>query len=278
MRSRLAALALAAGLGGGCAEELSEPLPAAPDMEGLVLDYETPTADLDADLAQVALEEAIASVDLETLEEGLRGLVDTVEVAFAGGSQPEAAKADGAGEKGDAAIGLAETLGELFTEAEGFVVIRRICSGWEGGTTPDAEGDGTLELTLVATLDGVVPVVWGTATACRYLAGSLQVAIDGEVRVHIGEALSSSDTLDTGFVLQVLGDLRLGELELTGDVDVRVTTGGRIEQRLFLGEGGALGHVIRFVEPATESFGFRAANGTWGCDPTEKTCGEIEGP
>jgi hypothetical protein len=255
------ALAVAA-LGVACAGE-ERRKPPAPDLQPLVDAYEAPTRDFDAQAAtevQELVERKVrALVDMT-------GVVDLLEDALAGLGEKPATLTAGP-QRG------------VVLEGEGFARITRICTGHGTPAPPlDRDANGFLELTAGYTEEGLDPVIFGGAAACKEQIGAKQLVIDGGIALYIGDNLKLAD-LPASPILFRLAGLALsidGSERLAGGFDFQVCRGdtsscvpGNFE--VLLGLPGERTLVL-FIDLANKSGGFRAANGRWDCDFIAGTC------
>jgi hypothetical protein len=268
--SRLLALAVAgtvAGTGAGACDGDEREKPRAPDLQPLVDAYAAPTRDFDAQAA-VEVQELVERKVRALVD--MTGVVDLLEDAL--GSLGE--------EPAELTAGLTAGLRRgIVLEGEGFARITRICSGHGTPAPPvDRDANGVLELTAGYTEDGLDPVIFGGAAACKEQLGGKQLVIDGGIALYVGDNLKLADLpaspvlfqLD-GFALSVDGTERLA-----GGFDFQVCRGdtsscvpGNFE--LLLGLPGERTLVL-FIDLADKSGGFRAANGRWDCDFLAGTC------
>ena len=254
--------ALAGALAGGCAGEEREK-PRAPDLQPLADAYAAPTRDFDA--------QAAAEVQ-ELVERKVRALVDMTGVVDL--------IEDALGSLGEEPAGLTAGLTRgVVLEGEGFARITRICSGHGTPAPPvDRDATGVLELTAGYTEDGLDPVIFGGAAACKEQLGQRQLAIDGGVALHVGDNLKLEDLPASPVLFQLAGFALAidGTERLAGGFDFQVCRGdtsscvpGNFE--LLLGLPGERTLVL-FIDLADKSGGFRAANGRWDCDFLAGTC------
>jgi hypothetical protein len=242
MRQIATSLFLSASLAGpGCVESLAEEVPVPPDMSALVEAYRTPTAPLDQATLDALVEPLRLKLDvtreLDDLDYISEEVVDPA--------------VDAAGEEGgdSSPFGL---------RAEGFARIHHVCRGPDRDSPPDPAANGFLELVMTFSEEGIEPIVWGLAHACRMPVTGRDVLIDGHVSLHLPERI---------FELSARVEVDGSEL-VDGGFDIRFA--GGIELKLDV----AAGHVIFFL--GGEGPGFRAADGIWACDVVAQRC-EREG-
>jgi hypothetical protein len=248
---------LVATLGCGSRREERVEKPTPPDMTELVAIYEHPTGTLNASAAGSVLDAAHTVLDRAR--------------AFGASDTFLAIVSDSVAELGDEPDGS----GSAGTEAEGYLLVTRICDGWGVEPVPDAT-NGVLRLTLGFTELGLDAVTWGDVESCKYRFESDQVllrgpeaASPGSLRLHFFDApvpfAAIARTLvlfDLDLVAEIDGealdasfDYRLDAA--AGDLDVRVPV--------------ADGDVIARVS-ASGDIGVRAKNGDFLCDEATGTC------
>ena len=260
MRSPAFLLLLAAC---ACASDEREK-PEAPDLQPLADAYAAPTRDFDA--------QAAAEVR-ELVEQKVRYLVDTsglvgrIEDALESLGEEPAASLTGGPRRG------------VVLEGEGFARITRICTGH--GTPPppvDKAANGFLQLTAGYSEEGLDPVIFGGAEACKEQIGAKRFGIDGDLALYVGDNLKLADLPASPILFQLAGfTLWIDDVEaLSGGFDFQVCRGeggscvpGHFE--VLLGLPGERTLVL-FIDLATKAGGFRAANGRWDCDFAGGTC------
>jgi len=240
-------------------------VPEPPDMSGVLQAFEAPSAPLSA----ATVDEIVAKQKafFEQIE-SLGGLEPVLAALGAVDSGTEtSASALQAGGDGAERLSSALQVGTVTVTGDGFLTVTRTCAGWLGATTPDP-ADGTITLTAVFDDEGFDRVVWGQATACRYLVDGHRLTLDGQVRVHTGTLLVDHDTgaqLTLGFDGRAQVDDRTFAAAFTFRVTLSST---RVEIALDVSAGS----VIFFADDSARVYGFRAANGTWTCDFEEGSC------
>jgi hypothetical protein len=223
--------------------------PEPPDMSALVEAYANPTRALDTDTA-AELKELVeakvrALVDLDRLASLLDDLVGSLR-----GDTPMARRA------GPAPIVL---------EGAGFARIERICRG-HGEVAPpiDKAANGHLELTVGYTERGLDPVVHGGAFACAEQVLDAELAIDGEVRLHIGTNLQLDDLGGSPVLFELAGFAFAvdGREVVSGGFDFQVCRGtastcvpGHVEVLIGLPSGST---IVLFIDLAGKVGGFRS--------------------
>lgn len=169
----------------GCGEQrerVDKPTP--PDMTEVVQAYASPTGVFDATTAKAALDEyqtIAARVRALGIDASiLTPLAESLDEALAQSSTPRT-------EPGQSQQALS-------LEANGTLVVQRVCKGWDTQAAPDPK-NGTLRLRVNFSESGLDPVIWGDAKACRYLVGGVaEVSIDegsgrrGDVRLWVGQS------------------------------------------------------------------------------------------
>ena len=262
-----------------CSDAGAEPKPEAPDMSQLLADFSSPSADVDAQ-TMVDLRATIAETtavffgvgNLEFLLGDLLGGLSEDEVS----EESEAALQSSLTVREQPA-----TLGDASLEGEGFLRVVRICNGWEGGTTPDEEADGNIDLTVGFTAERVDPVVWGTFSNCRYAVtgadGEMSnMLMRGTVNIWLGEDATFDSLGEYGqhpFVVSIAGLIALGESELeqldfrfvpeSGEFSLKIQTRG--------------GHVL-YTPFTGQDQRVEGANGSWTCDFEASLCASDDDP
>ncbi len=238
--------------------------PKAPDMSALTAVYEAPNGTFDEAVVKAFEADLIARVPL-ALKLGL-----DVEV---GGT------ADGAVEASDDPEGQTQaTWPEAQTQAtdegsliqgSGFIVVTRICDGWESPPKAD-KANGTMVLNLGFTDDGLDPVIWGTVTDCKYVFDGSQVSLggvgsdnDGEVRLRVEGKQIKENPMLFDVDLEAVIDGAPSHV----DFDFRILPDGSIEMRSPVPDGSIIGSVkdSTLIE-------VRAQNGVFVCDIPAGKC------
>lgn len=242
----------------GCAAEETRTKPEPPDMDALVESYAMPSRNFDAQAA-IDLQQLVERKVRELIDAS--GIVDAIEAAIeALNNEPQAAA-------------------PLELEGEGFVTLTRTCAGHGIPAPPvNKDANGFLELTVGYSDDGIDPVVFGDAVACKEQFGSSQVDLAGELNVSFGKAIKLAELATTPLLFD-LRDFRLavGGVEvLNGGLDFQLCRGDATTCvpdafELLIGLPGDTSLVF-FIELATKTGGFRAANGVWTCDFVNGTC------
>jgi hypothetical protein len=225
--------------------------PPAPDMQALIDSYDNPTASVGPDDASdVAL--AVVAVDALLQQTALRQqLVDVLSQVL------------------DQAVELSDgnNASGFTIDADGYMLITRICSGWTEPGTPDRAANGALLVTATFSDSGLDPIVWGSAAACRYLVSGTQVELDqsGEsadsVSVYWGESVEEQELAERALLVDLNLDASIDGQRLSLDFDFRSLAGGDIEYRIERPDGSLIGSV-----GGDDSVTLRAANGTFACD------------
>ena len=224
--------------------------PPAPDMTSLVESYQQPSASFDAERLPelvaivVAADELLDRTGLRTeLVNVLREVLDAAV---------------------DASTQVDDELGIDF-EADGYMRITRICSGWGAAPAPDRDENGALLVTATFSESGLDPTLWGEAQRCRYLSGDVQVellqdaASSDSMRVYWGEAIDAESLDERALIVDMNLFARLDAEELPLDFDFRSLADGTIEYRIPLDEGSLIAGV------GSERVFVRAGNGTFDC-------------
>jgi len=258
-RRLLWAAASGAGwVGMGCSAPPVEK-PPAPDMAELVAVYDTPDAAFESgDASEIAL--AIALID-ELLErtELRERLVDLLAAVLR-----EATELSG-GE---------DEMFDLDFDAGGYMIVTRICSGWTLPARPDRDANGAILVTATFSQDGLDPIVWGSAQACRYRVGDALIELDQvaasakAVSVYWGKAPSELDVSERTLLVDLNLEAAIDSERLALDIDFRSLEDGTLEYRIPRPGGSIIARV-----GAADRVTLRASNGTFDCD-AELSCGE----
>jgi hypothetical protein len=226
-------------------------IPDAPDMDALVEAYDQPSGEFDpaeedevratlAVLGALVERTRVASYFFDVVE----NIVDETEDT-AGGSE----------EAG------------LTLEADGYLRVKRICTGWVAPAVPDAEANGQLDLTTTFRESRLDPVIWGNAAKCRYLAGETRLELRQVpdtpygIGVHWGVGVDIQSLAERRllFALNLTGVV--GEEELDLQFDFRTLTGRSIEYRIEQDDGSFVASINR-----ADTVTLRAENGTFECE------------
>ena len=194
--SHLVVLALVVGCGDN-REQVDKPTP--PDMTEVVQTYASPTGVFDANTAKAALDQ------YQAVAARVRALGIDTSVLIPLAESFDEALAQSSTSKTQS--GQSQQALEL--EANGTLVVQRICRGWNSGPAPDPK-NGTLRLRVNFSEAGLDPVVWGDATACHYLVGGVaEVSIDegsgrpGDVRLWVGHSATFENFGKTPVLLDI---------------------------------------------------------------------------
>lgn len=267
----VAALSLAAALLGGCRDR---PLstPQGPDLTQLVAAYDAPGGVLNQGVLIDAIGYYLEHRD-ELEELGIDSeLILAVKRTF----EADVDTGKASGELGVRREGLSVV-------SDGFLVIRRVCRGWDDEGV-DARVNGELDLTATFTADGPDPVVWGGARQCRYRFGGRRVLLDAAsdaeepaIRLHLGDDIGFGDVGKKPVLFSL--DLRasLDDFSIPVQIDFRVTGTSLLEVRVpaavIPGAGGDV--VLEYAGGAL--IGARAKNGHFNCDPLALKCVSDDG-
>ena len=251
--------AILMALAPGCAEQMPEPKPVAPDLSALLASYQNPTLTLDQQTMPLV---ADGMAPVAAMVDKARALVPAIQAVLEQ-SAAEATK--------PSSLQRPPSLAPQAITGEGFAVVDRICPGWEdAGPNP---ANGYLHLTVGFTEQGIDPVVWGTAEACKLGINGSGATLSGSVQLSLGNAsVKPEAVLSTPLLLQVQLELTIGESTESIATDFRVDPAGALEYRVFVGELAAV-----YWDQVTER-GYRAANGRFTCDFDLKQCVPESGP
>lgn len=248
-------------------------VPEPPDMEALVLAYESPQGRLDEAVLVEAL--LFATAHVETVRSiGIdRELLDAVRVTFEAEYEPaSSALVEVDGELGRSQLGLSAL-------SEGYLRARRVCRGWQSAPIIDSKLNGSVVLAATFTADGPDPVVWGEATECRYGFDGRRVRVGGAtrddgraLRMHIGRGLGFSDVGREPVIFDLDLDFQLDDFTARLSADFRVTALDEVEVRVPEPViPSAEGHIIvQYWGGAL--VGVRASNGNFVCDTVALVC------
>jgi hypothetical protein len=248
-------LALALVSIASCVERLPEQKPTPPDMSALIAAYDHPDLVLDQQTMPAAAEARtpIAAVVQKAIE-----LVPVVQKAIED-SANEASRT----QSPPRSPGLRAQGG---FEGEGFARVDRICYGWEQPYRPDP-ANGYLHLTVGFTEQGVDPIIWGTAEACKMGIKGANMTLNGSVTVALGAQSVMPEDLRTRpeiWQIRLAVDTSVGSE--SWDADFRVEPSGSLQYRVFVGDLFAV-----YFEELVER-GLLAANGRFTCDFDGHTC------
>jgi hypothetical protein len=241
----------------------ADPLPDQhpPDLDALVAAYDRPDGVLDQSvLVSSVLFYFQHRAFIEDLELD-RSLIESVREAF---GVDYAIRSTEIGTRQD----------ELSALADGYAVIRRICSGWED-PKPDAKTHGWIELRGTFDASGPDPVLWGHAQGCRYLVADRRILLDGGprgIRLHIGEGLSFDEVGEKPVLLDIDLTVHMDDDVHGVRVDFRVTGTSLVEVRVPRSAIPAAGGDIVLGYSGGQLIQVRARNGRFACDPAEMRC------
>lgn len=255
-------LAAAMSAGHGCKKDIEKPTP--PDMKALVDAYANPEGVFE----DAAVNDVLSVVDdvLSTLVElGLDERLEDVLAQFreATADEPETEPQQSDVDTDD---------GTVRVEGEGFLELTRICDGW--GPQPVAdEANGSLRLNVNVTDLQVDPVIWLTASDCRYLEGDVPILLGagsrrdvGDLRIFVGNNLRVGDLGTEPMIIDV--DVTAGVDPDGGgttegiDFDIKLSPAAAlVEIRVPLSTGD-----IIVGTSASTIVQIRAINGLFDCD------------
>ena len=227
----------------------------APDLEALAAVYDAPDGTLDTALANELFEAAETTLLPLSVLAGQRFALDAIEEA----------------RRGLLDHGLDPSL-----DLVGRLRVRIICPGYDAPAVPDADRDGTLELTIPVLGAHLGPVAFGPARRCRFdgvpssawtpagVAGQVRGELDGEVAIHFGSAIGlTTENLPTPLV-RIAGTVQLEQGVSLSDLDFRIPAPGEIEVRVPLVDGT---NVLLFA--TREGLGVRERRGVFMCSLTD---------
>lgn len=254
--------------------------PIAPSMQATIDAYTAPNGWLDAaGVLELAGAVAQRTAVIDSLVIDVR-VLDAARAAIAQVNQqrgvqafPQALRAEG----------VAVSPQALTVAGEGYLVVTRICDGWD--VVPIANlANGTMALTVGFTEQGVDPVMWGSLALCKYRLNEHFVQLDGrsldrsrgDVRVYIGNNVTTT-TFGT-FVEPILVELEaqviLDGAEVAGLLSFQIDVNTRAVAVLV---PLATGNVIVSLDAARVGAVVRAGNGTFTCDLAAQRCTAPDG-
>ena len=253
--------------------------PIAPSMQATIDAYTAPNGWLDAaGVLELAGAVAQRTTVIDSLAVDVR-VLDAARAAIAQINQqagvqgfPQALSAE-----------VAVSAQALTVAGEGFLVVTRICDGWDVAPIADL-ANGTMELTVGFTEQGVDPVMWGSLALCKYRLNEHFVQLDGrsfdrsrgDVRVYIGNNVTTT-TFGT-FVEPVLVELEaqviLDGAEVAGLLSFQIDVNTRALAMLV---PLVSGNVVVSLDAARLSTVVRAGNGTFTCDLVAQRCTAPDG-
>lgn len=224
--------------------------PTAPDMSELVALYESPDAAFDS---AEAPEIASALVAADTLLERTSLREQLVDVLLQ--------VLDEASRLSDPDDDL-----PLRIEADGYMLVTRICSGWASVSAPDRAENGALLVNATFNERGLDPIVWGAAAACRYLSADARVQLDqpfgvsDAVSVYWGESVERENLEQRALLVDMNLAATIEDQPLSLDFDFRSLENGNIEYRIPRRDGSLVAEVVG------DRVRVRARSGTYDCD------------
>lgn len=254
---RVTAAALSILLGACGADPIDLPAPAREDeMSAIAAEYESPTGSLNPDQLSSTAESVSARID----DLDLKWLVRLLSLVL---------------ERLDKRLddsGLPEDPNERDEDrasVDAVIDLDYVCSGWEEGSAPAPEKNGSVALTALVVDTTLQPDIWGELSGCRARVDSvepvpLDVLADGEVSVHLYGPLPESE-LDGDFLVRFVGQGGVRERTRKLDVDVRW-----IDQQLEFRHAVDDGVII--VGIGLTTFTLRGSNLVVTCDATTLAC------
>jgi hypothetical protein len=254
--------------------------PIAPSMQATIDAYTAPNGVLDAaGVLELAGAVAQRATVIDSLAIDVR-LLDAARAAIAQINQQTGVQGlPQALSPGDVAVSSQA----LAVAGEGFLVVTRICDGWDIVPVPNL-ANGTMQLTVGFTEQGVDPVMWGSLALCKYRLNEHFVQLDGrsfdrgrgDVRVYIGNNVTTM-TFGT-FVEPILVELEaqviLDGMEVAGLLSFQIDVNTRALAMLV---PLASGNVIVALDAARVSTVVRAGNGVFSCDLAAQRCTAPDG-
>jgi hypothetical protein len=255
----LSAACLAAGLLlAACAAQTVD-VPTPPDLSALVRSFEHPSLPFDATTVDSIVKKKDAVFNLLDGLDELKPVLDALGALGGSTGTDTSGQALGPGVEVEVRGG-GLTAGGVTVEGQGYLVLTRVCPGWEASATTDPSVGGTVSLTAVFSDEGFNAVVWGEARTCRYAYGGHLLQLDGTVHLDTGGLLMGEEQ-GVQVLLEFAGTAKVDDQAYSADVSFRIAVSSeRVEINLDLGDGNVL-----FYAQQTDQ-GFVASNGSWTCD------------
>jgi hypothetical protein len=239
-----------------CGQREEVPKPSAPNLNALVRNYELPSYVFDP-AAPAAVRDAFGA-RAEDLERSALAeeLSETLEQALLDSERTEVGSA-----KSSAGPRLAAFTGDGFARAT------RICNGWTDPPVPDRAANGFMEFVIGFTDSELDPVVFGTLSDCRYLAGRLEAEFTAgndsgrALAIHLGDTEQVDDFGSDPLTFDIDLEGNVDGSELTLDFDFRVRPEGGLEFLVWIDEESLV-----VLTSANQPVGVRARNGEFACD------------
>jgi hypothetical protein len=269
----------------GCRARESEK-PEAPDMSELLQAYDEPTGrytdetapqihaalcdkfgitgalcDWD-DFADMVCEQGWSATDCspcDSLQPVFKAL-ESVGIGFEAGSSPTDAGPD-------ADAGEAKIPEKLFS-GEGWARLTRICGGTGGEAVAD-ESNGTVELTIGFTDQGLDRVVWGDFHQCEMRIGDSAVDLDGQIRLDLGDTIGLDGKGDFRPTIEIVGTVKHDgkKQQVAVDLQLGFEDGPSISMLLALPDDE---RVVFFID--RNGPGFRLSDGVKELSPEGLVC------
>lgn len=246
-----------------CAETLD--VPAAPELDEVLAAYENPSAEVSSAVMAAAGDELLEF--REQLEAS--GIADRILDIIASVQLELDENTDQDGNLVVPGVGA-------LPEPNAVIAIDHDCPGWEESSADvNAEPSGSVQLNMLLDLGNIVPVVWGDAAQCQFLARvnerTRPYAYDGELAVHFGEdPVSTGQSLrDLVITFVVSGTLRVEDRDLRIRRSFRLGGTEDLEILWELNDGTSFVYLFN-REPLAQ--GVRDANGTFACSLEERQC------
>jgi hypothetical protein len=257
--------------------------PIAPSMQATIDAYTAPSGLLDGN---GVLELSAAVAQRTTVIDSLAidvHILDAARAAIAQVNRQGGAPAPAAFPQALRRADVAVSAQALTVAGEGFLVVTRICDGWD--VVPVASlANGTMQLTVGFTEQGVDPVMWGSLALCKYKLNEHFVQLDGrsfdpsrgDVRVYIGNNVTTATF--GAFVEPILVELEaqviLDGAEVAGFLSFQIDVSTRALAMLV---PLTTGNVIVSLDAARLSAVVRAGNGVFACDLAAQRCTAPDG-
>lgn len=262
--------------------EIDKPL--APSMQATIDAYTAPNGWLDAaGVLELAAAVTQRTTVIDSLVIDVR-LLDAARAAIAQINQQAGVQAPVTGLPQALSAGDVAVSSQALTVAgEGYLVVTRICDGWDVMPVPNL-ANGTMQLTVGFTERGVDPVMWGSLALCKYRLNERFVQLDGrsfdrsrgDVRVYIGNNVTTMafGTFVEPILVELEAQVILDGTEVAGLLSFQIDVNTRALSMLV---PLASGNVIVSLDAARVSTVVRAGNGMFTCDLAAQRCTAPDG-
>jgi len=240
----------------GCSETLPEPKPKAPSMAEAIAAFDNPRGELTSETLPGVVESALGGLGFSEDLNNLGFVTD-----FLGGLD-SAEEAES--EQGLTVRRQGLDIGGTSFAGDGFLEVKRVCRGWNGGTTPNPSEDGILGMVLGFSDKGIDEVIFGGFKGCREDLSGSKVLLDPVLSIYVGDAFNLGEPGAGTLLFSLDGQVDIdGEIS-SADLDFRVGPDDLFEIRVPTDDGDII------FSPTTTTF--RTGAGTWQCNFEEATC------